>query len=117
VTAVAEDRHRHQERGEVRAAAQRKAFGPRQTRPRLPKTPFLEGGDRAMLRAVQVQRSAAQQPAEQRERRGEPCREPEPVGCESKHERSGDRRDEKDPLTSARDALTPEKRRQGSAQS
>ena len=100
--AAPEDGDRHQQRGEVRAAAHREARGQGCAMPGLPKTPLLECGDRTVLGTVQVERAAAQEPAQQSEGRDETCGEPQPARSESEHQWSDDRRDQKEPLAAAR---------------
>src|SRR5215210_5134706 len=62
---AAEDGDGHQQRREIRATAQREARGQRCAVPGFPKTPLLECRDRPVLGTVQVERAAAQEPAEQ----------------------------------------------------
>jgi hypothetical protein len=73
-------------------------------------TPFLERGDRTMLCTVQVERAAAQEPTEQSKGRDETCSEPKPVRREREHQRSDDRRGQKESFATARNTLTFEQR-------
>ncbi len=78
--------------------------------PGLPKTPLLERGDRTVLRTVQIERAAAQEPAEQSEGRDESCGEPQPVRCESEREWSDDRNDQEN---RSRPRATPSRLKRG----
>jgi len=69
-----------------------------------------------MLRAVQEERSSAQQPDDQAPGKRQTDDEPDAIGNEHETERSENRKREKEPLASARDTGTAKERRQGGAQ-
>ena len=104
------------ERREVRAAARRETRRLGRPAPCCGQAALLGSGDRAVLRAVQVQRAAAQDGEEQGERDGDAA-DRRPGRAD---EREGDRRQhrgqDQDTLTGLRYAAPPEHRRERGAE-
>jgi hypothetical protein len=104
--------HGKQQRGEVRAAPRREARRTGDPVPRLAQPALLDRRDRPVLGAVERERTASQQPTEQRGRRQETRDEADGVRREHERERRRDGEGEKEPLATRRDAGPAKERRE-----
>jgi hypothetical protein len=80
-----DDRHRNQQCGEVRAAAEREAARSRKAVPRVDERALLGGGDRTMLGTVETKRPAAQHQREEDDDRHR--KRPRPVRARNRDQR------------------------------